>query len=226
MTDRQSLAGILALALLAASCAPVPLVVREPSFHVQEVRFVDGTSDSTIEDALVVPGYQGFSGMRYGHGQELGSKWEALSDARIQRSGQALSLPGRWGVGIWWFPWLASTGGGSSLGGVLVVAVGYRPRWVAEPRANEAFTPLALEALPRADAIRQLEEVGDILRRDSVSPEDARRLGIPERPRARGALAEEVISLQFQPEEREMIRGFLSSGIRALGAKVDGMPAR
>jgi len=186
---------------------------------------VDGTSGNTIEDALVVPGYQGFSGTRYGHGQEMGSNWKALSDPRIQRSGQALSLPGRWGVGILWFPW-AGTGVGSSLDGVLVVAAGYRPRWVAEPRANAVFTPLALEALPRADAIRELEEVGDILRRDSVSPEDARRLGIPVTPLARGAQTRDVISIQFQPEEREMIRGFLSSGIRALGANGDGVPAR
>ena len=187
---------------------------------------MDGTSGSAIEEALVIPGYQGFSGTRYGHGLEMGSNWKALSDPRIQRSGQALSLPRRWGFAIWWFPWLAGTGGGSALDGILVVAAGYRPRWVTEPRANAVFTPLALEALPRADAIRQLEEVGDILRRDSVSPEDARRLGIPVTPLARGAQTRDVISIQFQPEEREMIRGFLSSGIRALGANGDGVPAR
>ncbi len=93
---------------------------------------------------------------------DLGSHVEVAVKRRqgtLDFGDSALTVPGRSGLVIWWFPWLAGTGRGSSLDGVLVVAVGYRPRWVDQPRANGAFTPLVLEVLPRADAIRQLEEI-------------------------------------------------------------------
>ena len=129
-----------------------------------------------------------------------------LADARVQRSGEALSLDGGSVIGIWW-AFVAVTGRYSNLGPVLVIAPGYRPRSVKQPWAKRAFEPLVLEPLLPHEAIAELEQIGRLLSLDTLTPDDAARLGIT---------SEHPIGINLNRSERETIRTFVSDGLAGL----------
>ncbi len=188
----------------------VPLAEQKDPVRINAARFMDGSSGATISEVLLVPSFTVYTGIATGHGSS-GGMFESvrLEDARVQRSGEVLSLDGGSVIGIWW-AFMAVTGRYSNLGSVLVVAPGYRQNSVEHPWAERAFEPLVLEPLLPQEAIAELEQIHRLLDLDTLSTDDAARLGIR---------SEQPVSIQLTRSERETIRSFVSGGLADLRAR-------
>lgn len=202
-----AVSGAVIVAVGLSGC--VPVAGRQDPVRISVARFMDGVSRAAISEALVVPSFTVYTGLTTGHGSSGGmSESVRLADARVQRSGEALTLDAGSVLGIWW-AFVAVSGRYSNLGPVLVVAPGYRPRSVAQPWAKGAFEPLVLEPVLPQEAIAELEQIGRLLNLDTLTPDDAARLGIR---------SGQPVGIQLSRGERETIRAFVSAGLAGLRA--------
>jgi hypothetical protein len=187
----------------------VPLIKWKDPIRINEARFMDSGSGATISEVLLVQSFTVYTGIATGHASGDMAESARLEEVRVQRSGEPLTLKGGSVFGIWW-AFVAVTGRYSNPGPVLVVAPGYRLGSVKYPWAERAFEPLVLEPLLPLEAIAELEQIHRLLDMDSLSPDDAARLGIR---------SDQPVTIQLTRSDQETIRAFVSGGLADLHAK-------
>jgi hypothetical protein len=194
----------------------VPLVSRQDPVRVEAARFVDSASGATVPEVLVLPRFASYSGVATGHGSGNMAKAAVVAEPRIQRSGETLLLSGGSILGLWW-AFVVVTGRYLSLDGALVVGAGYRAAWVEHPWKKGVFEPLILYALPPEQASAQLEAVAALLGQQSITVDEALRIGIP---------STIPVRVQLDGKEKQAVRDFVASGLSGLRAQTESLPKK
>src|SRR5262249_22654661 len=177
---------------------------------------VDRESGATVPEVLVIPRFATYWGVATGHGSGNMAQAAIVAEPRIQRSGEMLLLPGGSVLGLWW-AFVVVTGRYVELDGALIVAPGHRAAWVERPWKKGVFEPLCLDALPPEEASGKLEEIAILLGQQSITAEEAIRVGIPSKIPVR---------VQLDQKEKQAVHDFVASELGRLRARTKSLPEK
>jgi enoyl-CoA hydratase/carnithine racemase len=76
------------------------------------------------------------------------------------------------------------------------------------------FEPLSLDALPLEDASAQLEDIEVLLGQESITAEEAVRVGMPSKI---------LVRVQLDQKEKQAVHDFVTSGLGRLRARTESL---
>ena len=201
------------IVLTAAACLPS---VRKAQLPVppDPITFSDRATARVVTPVLVLPRYSSHSGMSTGAGHGPGAMVDRfyVADAFIYHAGQEFRPKQPRSVGAVWLG-AAFTGRGVTLDGVLVVASGYRPKWVWNLWGRDLADQFQLDPLPTGSAKDALDEIRMILHDRELVPRANDLWSLGPRYKLESRLTE---------DELRTVDEFLAEGISTLGAEPGG----
>jgi hypothetical protein len=170
---------------------------------------VDAQTGGATDGVLMIPRYSSFSGISTGagHGPEFSTGSEVfIAHPFLYRQGKNFSPRQTSSAGVITLWPLAFVGSGSTLDGIMVVAPGYKPKWLSDLWPEEQ-REIFLNPIVGSAARAELQRISAMIEDKTLSEADKRMFAYA---------SPDPIYVRLTEREKQLIRSFVSEALTNL----------